>query len=37
VGGAVDQHHPASLVLRVTGLCLIERGGNHLVRVVFER
>jgi hypothetical protein len=36
VGGAVDHHPPASLVLLVTGFCLVERGGNHLVRVVFD-
>ncbi|MFF7987953.1 hypothetical protein ACFZDK_54640 [Streptomyces sp. NPDC007901] len=35
--GAVDQDHPAPAVLRITGLCLVERGGDHLVRVVFHR
>ncbi|MGW1564494.1 hypothetical protein ACWCQ1_49925 [Streptomyces sp. NPDC002144] len=35
--GAVDQDHPAPAVLPVTGFCLVERGGDDLVRVVFHR
>lgn len=28
VFGAVDQDHPAPAVLRITGFCLVERGGD---------